>query len=447
MYNKRNIKTFFIITILVLLSLTNITAQDKIKNTEEEITDTSTIYDYLFSDDIKKNNYAYNYIQKTKSIELAEKLIKSFKNDFSSNKTTRILKALNHYPSNITVPLWISLYKKIDSTNVELKISVINILGNSFNKKAVRTLTKELDNPQGNIRKSAVMALEKIGDDRAYPRLFALASSNNPIYRLYAMEAMIVLYDLRMYHFVEKMLSDKNKSIRILTLKCIAKNNLSQTIRLVRKLAAKDANWEVRSNAINILGQFNDRNSLYVLLQNLKSKHKHLRLVSAQNLLKLRFYNSAYAVSLQLFKEQSDRIKDILLDILINLKEPGNFSGAKKILLDNNSLALQLKAAYLLGISRSNSAGYILSKGLKSENDFLKAEICNALGNIKNSYFTKILFTFLNNENKRYVRSAALYALAKHNYRPYSKKLLKIYQNEQDFIFKKLMKKTFQFVN
>ena len=73
------------------------------------------------------------------------------------------------------------------------------------------------------------------------------------------------------------MLKDDNKSIRYYVLKCIEENKLKAALPNIRNSALNDDSWEVRVKAIQILENFQDRRSLYVLLNCLKDSEREVR--------------------------------------------------------------------------------------------------------------------------------------------------------------------------
>lgn len=399
------------------------------------------MYYWTLSNDLKEKKIAYTYIKEKVPLDLAKKLILKFADQPSREIEIKILDALKLYPVKKLVPFWLEELKKKNSHALNLKI--IKILGNSEDRRIVKPLAKKLDNPIGDIRKETILALKKIGDDRVFPTIFKLANDKKAIFRVYALEALFYLYDLRMYSIIEKMIYDESKSIRILTLRCIEKNKINKILPRIRSIAVKDDNWEVRINALNVLGNLSDNKALYALLKNLENQqNREIRYAAANNLLKLKFKNSAYSVSVQLLKEKDNKIKNLLLDLLIELRDIGSLNAVKKIFLTDESINLRIKAAHTLSFHKSTTTGYILVKGLEDSDYRVKAEICNSLGLIRKKKFSNYLIDQIKIKQERYVRTAALYSLLKMRDYKIKKQLKKILKTEDDFVFEKLMKRS-----
>jgi len=284
------------------------------------------------------------------------------------------------------------------------------------------------------------MVLQKNGDDRVYPGILFMATSNNPVYRMYALEAMNYLYDRRFYQILVSLLDDDNKSVRIYALKCIYNNQLKQALYLIRKSALNDGDDEVRVNAIEILGKFRDTGSLYVLLKTLSDNNRAVRYESALSLYKLRSVNSAYSISARLFNERDAEIKSVIIDTLVAVRKVGDVRGLKGVLLNDSNLRLKIKAAYAFGVIKDDRHVRILVRGLKDRDFRVRAEVCNSLGNYKLKSVVVRLLGVVKNDSVLYVRSAALYSLKRINNRAAILPLFDLYSEEADPVFRELLR-------
>ncbi len=366
-------------------------------------------------------------------------LIPVLKEKISLNRDLEIkmvaIEALKKYPVRTMVPFWINLWKNEESFPV--KKSIIDFLSQSGDRRIVLPLVEELGNPFSTIRQSAIQALDRLGDDRMFPHIFNMAKNPNPIFRVYALEAIYHLYDRRMSALVVDLLGDENKSVRYYTLKCIEHNRLKETIGRVRNIALNDNNDEVRIKAIEVIREFRDAGSLYVLLRCLTDGNRNIRYSAAITLLEYRSTATAYQVSTQLDVETDRRIKDTLLEILIRIRNGGGFKGLERSLLHDPSVDLRIKAAYAIGAIGDPRGLPLLLKGLEDKDYRIRAETCASLAVFRNHYTAVSgLMEAVNNDSRLYVRTAALYSLQKIFDRRVLLPLFDLYCVETDPVFK-----------
>jgi HEAT repeat protein len=394
------VKKYFICIISVLCVAVILKADEK-KNKE--------IMNLLLSGNKLKADEALSYISAHKSPEFLP-LITSvlLSNENVGNKALAI-KALKYYPQRQATSYCIEIIKNTNSFIV--KKDVIDYLAGSSDRQAVPTIINELGSPFFAVRESAILTLKKIGDDRMFPFILNMMENKNPVFKVYALEAIYHLYDLRFYDHLINMLKDENKSIRYYVLKCIEVNNLKNALPSVRNSALSDNSWEVRVKAIQILENLLDRNSLYVLLTCLKDNEREVRYYSAKALNKLKFAESAVSVSVALFSESDDEIKNILMNTLIGLNDAGGYKGLRKVILKDDNYKMRVIASYALGRIKHNWSSSILLEGKNDKSKEVRAEICNSLGFYNDKNIIKELLEVVNNDSEEYVRSAALFSI------------------------------------
>ncbi len=392
----------------------------------------------LFSGDGSRVNKILVYIARNRPAELLDRLKGVLLSKADANKKKIAVKTLKYYPYKMTLNVGIDVLEK--SPSFIVKKEIIEYLKGSHKKKIVLPIAQELDSPFYSVRESAILALKAIGDDRMYPYILNMMGSKNPVHKVYALEAMFHIYDMRFYSLLIKMIKDDNKSIRYYSLKCIEKNKLRDALPHIRRTAIRDEYWEVRVKAIQILGVLPDKPSLYTLLTCLKDKNTNIRLASSESLLALKFKKSARSLSGQLAVESDDRIKRTIIDTLIKIKVPGVFKGLKKILLSEKNIMLRVRSAYALGSIRSKGAVPILLQGLKDPDPKVRAEVCNSLGNFNIKKSGTALLNMINDEQVRYVRSAALYSIKRLKKKYFILPLFDRYTIENDPIIKEKMR-------
>lgn len=364
---------------------------------------------------------------------LADKIVRINNN----NDRSSLLEVLKIYPSEDAVPHWVKILEK--SKSITLKETVIKNLAEFNDRRSFLAIAQELKNPHITVRQEAARALQR-ADDRAYPYILDMTTSENPVYRIYAIEAFFYMYDRRFYDTIVAFLSDENKSVRIYALRCICANKLNKALKEIRSLALNDSNDEVRTEAVRTLGIFRDSSSLGILYTTLTHANNDIRHASVESIQSIGYKSSAHKLSEQLYNEDTTEIKKAIIDALIAIKQTGNISGLQKILLKDPDIELRVLAAYALGYIRNTKGLHVVIEALKDRDFRVRAEACAALGSFGNRNTIKDLLELVSNDTERYTRSAALYAIKKIDDRKSVLPLYDIYALEKDPVFKEQMR-------
>jgi len=393
----------------------------------------------LFGNNAAEKASALAHIDKEKPRNFIELLREKIKITGDLETKLTVIEALSKYPIRPLIPVWIELLKEEESFPVKKRI--IDFISQSSDRRIVMPLVDQLSSPFSTVRESAILALKRLGDDRMFPTIFNMAGNQNPIYRVYALEAMFHLYDRRMGGLIRELLADKNKSVRYYALKCIENNRLNETIPQVRNIALNDANWEVRIKAIEVIREFRDAGSLYVVLRCVSDENRDVRHAASLTLLDFRNSSTAHAVSNQLDIESDNQIKNMLMEILISVKNAGGFRGLERVLLHESDADLRIKAAFALGFIGDIRGASLLLKGLEDRDYRIRAEVCASLGNFKNNAAViNGLLDRVNHDEFRYARSAALYSLERIGDRRVLLPLYDLYTVETDPLFRDRLK-------
>jgi len=310
------------------------------------------IFSELTSSNSSKINHAYEHIQRHRPEDLVSRIVNIILSGEKYNIKKIMLKALNLYPKRNLIPVWLRILK--NSKSLKVKRDVIQYLSDYYDRRLVAPLTKELRNPYNIVRESAAKTLKKVGDDRMYPIILEMADSSNPVFRIYFIEAMNFLYDMRFHVSLLKLINDQNKSVRIYAINCIEKNRIIDALHLLRNRALTDENDEVKIAAIKTLGNFMDSKSLYVLLRTVSDNNREIRFATVKALYAIGSRKSAQSLSLLLLREEDDAIKGLILDTLIKLRSYGDIRALEKILLKDENFRLRVKSAYFFGYTRDN---------------------------------------------------------------------------------------------
>jgi HEAT repeat protein len=341
---------------------------------------------------------------------------------------------LRLYPLRESLGQWVRILKETES--FVLKTEVMEYIADANDRSVVMPLAKELESPFYTVRRSAARILARVGDDRIYPLILSMLKSENPVRRIHGIEALFYLYDVRFYPGLMELLNDKNKSVRIYSLRCLRENSVDKSLNAVRKMAESDSDSEVRLAAIAFLGDFNDRQSVYLLLKTISDRDREVRLASAASLYRMNSLMSALTLCQRLGEENDDEILDLIMDALVKLRSVPNFYGVRKILLGGGNVRLRIKAACTMSHVRDEQAVPALVQALKDADYRVRAESCASLGNFRSPQALESLVGVVREKGSRYVWSAALYAILNRNTRDATVRLFDVYSVEEDPIFR-----------
>ena len=302
-------------------------------------------------------------------------------------------------------------------------------------------IAEKLIVPRSEVREKAAVMLKKYGDDRMLPVILSLGQSKNPIDRIYFLEALNYLYDIRFQKLAISMLEDENKSVRIYAIKCVNNNEVKEALPALRKLTAKDDNNETRKMGIASLVSFKDTQSGSMLTGILKDESSEMRIEAVKALKELKYYSAAAPISEMLLKEEDPEIKQAVLDTLISFKKAGNINGLKHIIKNDKDPKMRIKAVYAIGaVSEESGSLEILKEAPLDEDYRVRGEACSAMGSLKKAGASEILINQIKTDKSRYVRSAALYSIVKINDSKNIIKLFDIYSVEEDRVFKEILR-------
>lgn len=385
-----------------------------------------------------QRNEALIYIKANKPVQLIPRIASGIVKDSDEENRRIYIKTLKLFSRDNTILYWLDILK--DTGSFPLKIEIIEYLGSVNDRRIVLPVARQLDSHFSAVRRAAAKVLLKTGDDRIYPVILQMAGDKNPVRRIYALEAMQVLYDMRFYNMITELTDDQVKSVRIYAMKCIEKNNLKKAAYLLRKAALKDMDREVRITAIRILGNMRDASSSFVMTRSLSDSDRGVREAAVKAIYNLRYGGAAFSLSAQLMKESDNEIKYLILETMLRIRKTGNINAVKNILASDHNFRLRVLSAHVLG---KISKDYHMTLLLQYANDRdyrVRAEIANSLGNYRSRKSIDGLFKMVNSDSSRYVRSSALYALFRINDRNTILPLFDRFSIESDYIFREQLR-------
>ena len=387
----------------------------------------------------KEYQDAIDYIKLNHPDTLPALLKEEYLDDDDEDARERIINALKEYPVQENSAAWIEMLRAAKEKKTE--IALIEFLSASKTASFTIPIAEKLIVPRSEVREKAAVMLKKYGDDRMFPVILSLGQSRIPIDRIYFLEALNHLYDVRFQKLAISMLEDENKSVRIYAIKCVNNNEVKEALPALRKLAAKDDNSETRKMAIESLVSFKDTQSGSMLTGILKDESSEMRLEAVNALKELKYYNAAAPISEMLLKEEEPEIKYAVLDTLISFKKAGNINGLKYVIKNDKDSKMRIKAVYTIGVVSEESGTLDVLKEAVSDEDYrVRGEACSAMGSLKKGSASDVLINQIRTDKSRYVRSAALYSIVKINDSKNVIKLFDIYSAEEDKVFKELLR-------
>jgi len=380
---------------------------------------------------------AIDFIKENTPPELPSVLKEEYLDDDDEDVRMRIISALKLYRAENIAPYWIEIFK--NTSNSRIETDLIEYLGKSG--MFTIPIAEKLLAPMSDVRQKAALALKKSGDDRILPVILRLSKSSNPIDRIYLLEALNHLYDIRFQKLVISLLSDDNKSVRIYAIKCVMDNDIKEASTAIKRLVADDKNDEVRKRGIDALVHFKDTGSGAIIAGLLKEGNRDLSLAAIKALRSLKYGNSAGLLSEMLLRENDREIREAVIDALTGFGKAGNIDGLKKTATKDEDPVMRIKAVYALGdVAEEKSTMDILALALSDTDYRVRGEACSALGKMRRSRPSELLINQIRKDSSRYVRSAALYSLEKINDEKNLVPLFDIYSSENDTVFRDILR-------
>ncbi len=387
----------------------------------------------------KEFQKSLEYIRSVQPGAIPSLLKNEYLDDDDEEMRERVITALKEYPLQEHSAIWIEILKS--EKNKKIEISLIELLSSSRSPAFTVSIAEKLLVPRSEVREKAAVMLKNSGDDRMLPVILSLGQSKNPIDRIYFLEALNYIYDVRFQKLAISMLEDENKSVRIYAIKCVNYNEIKEALPSLRKLAAKDDNIETRKMAILSLVLFKDTTSGSMLTGILKDPDIEIRMEAVKALRDLKYYSAAERISDMLTSENNKEIKQIILDTIISFKRAGSISGLKYIIQNDTDAKMRVKAVYAAGVSLEERHSIDVLKDALSDEDYrVRGEACSALGLFKKKGSSEILINQIKTDRSRYVRSAALYSIVRINDAENIVKLFDIYSYEEDMVLKEILR-------
>jgi len=423
---------YFVYTFFIFLTITlSVSASEQIKD--------SDLLSSITGSNSEKFREAIDYIKLIRPPALPQLLKEEYLDDDDEEVRYRIITALKEYPAGEQSMIWNELLKITKDKKNE--IALIEFLSSVKHGIFTVPVAEKLLVPRSEAREKAAVMLKKYGNDRMLPVILSLGQSKNPIDRIYFLEALNHLYDIRFKKSVISMIEDENKSVRIYAIKCVNSNMIKEALPFLRRLAAKDNNTESRKMAISSLVLFKDKQSGSLLTGILKNEDPAIRIEVITALRELKYSNSAGPLSDMLLKDENSSIRHAILDTLISFKKTGNINALKHLIKNDHDPKIRIKAVFTIGVAGGNRDSVEALKEALLDGDYrVRGEACNSLGFLKKSGAAEILIEQIKTDKSRYVRTAALYSIVRINDSRNIIRLFDIYSFEEDRVFRELLR-------
>ncbi len=266
--------------------------------------------------------------------------------------------------------------------------------------------------PLTDIRRRAYQTLAVLNDDRMYPIIMDMATSENSIERIYALDALYFIKDDRTVPLLINSLSDENKSVRFFALRTLDEMQRLEVIPQFIKIVTNDTNNEVRVKAIQVLTSMKARQAIQVIVRTLSDPDPSVKEAALRSLMEFNSSDTAYPISMQLAQEKNDHLKLLGIQALLHLKSSGGMAGLQSIIENDDNEELIVWAIYTSGVLADFRGFETVHKNLKHKNVTIRAETALALGRYgKRESANDLLAILRDKDEDYYVKSAALEAI------------------------------------
>ena len=382
---------------------------------------------------------SYTQDQIVQSTASAEMFAEKASSAWTRSSREEAFESLKKIDLSFSLSGWKIVLEK--SNEAAFKIEAINRISQSKDKKDLNSIINQLDSRFSEVRTAAIAVLKRIGDDRVYPKILIMSQNENPVFRVYAAEALTSMYDKRFLPIVAEMVKDKNKSIRLMIIRLIAKNRITEQLNNLKTIAIQDDDYEVIIESMNALSSFGDSSSSYIYIKLLSHSDYNVRKTAAEKIERYRISSAASALNEQLERETDDYLKDFYISLLVSFRS-SFIRGIELTALKDSSARLRIKAVASLGILRSDRSAGVLIQTLSDEDYRVRSEACNSLAIINARSSCQKMTAMVKNEKNIFVRSAALYALEKIRDKSTIIPLYDILAEEKDEVFRMLLNNT-----
>ncbi len=422
------------------------TQAEKASSAKKEIIITDeNAFELLFGKETEVARKAEIYILTNTPEVLLPALFQRIKIEKEELVFENLLEIAYKYPFEKSRKYWDDLM--ITDGPADFQIKVIRKYSTFESRDIIYLLSEKIESPHFSVREAACVELEKIRNDRTFSKVFAMALSENPVKRLYASQALFYLYDSRFVSVIGDMMKDKNKSVRLYTLRIIRKFTIENSYGFVKEAAQNDENSEVMAEAMRTMIATKNNTAMYVFTKNLADESIEVRQAAAEGILFFSYTNGIYAVAKQLEMETDDEVKNILIDIHLKIKNGGGFKGLQKIIESEPNSYLRIKTAYILGVIGGQSAESLLMLACADADFRVRAEAAAALSDFKSKDTVNCLIELVRNDNNLYVRTAAVYSLQSMKNKNILPDLNDMLLKEKNIIMKKILNTCIQKLN
>ena len=388
------------------LALGNIASIDVFKNLINAIEDENPDVQKAVRSSLKIQKDLYSMVD----------LLDVFHNNENTNKTEKIIDALELNKNQEIIPLLLTALK---SDNIGLRRWAVQTLGN-FNKKSVLstlvvadeyildTLIEVLTDNNVEIRRDAVWALNRIKNVRTPDALIVALKDNDSEVRRRAVKVLGQTKDVRAIDALIDALKDNDVEVRWQVVQALGQfNNEYAVDPLIAAL--KDDDAEVRRWAVQALGQIKDGVHITdALIPVLKDNNIEVRRQAVQVLGQIKDIRAVDALIATL-KYDNVGVRRQAVQALGQIKDV-RIVDALIAAFGDNDVEVGLRAIQALGLFNNEYVLDALIAVLKTDNVGMRRQAVQALGQMKDTRAVDALMSALKDENAG-VRRQAVQAL------------------------------------
>lgn len=312
------------------------------------------------------------------------------------------------------VPDWYRILDRYMNRNVpeDILIQCIELASSWKEHRLVFALGRMADHPRMKVRLAAYRAMARMGNDNLIPILIRQMKSNRPVHKIYALEGARLYQDERLVPFIQELLDDSSKSVRIFALKAIVEQKTDQDVSyLVARKYQNDSNEEVRARAIEMIGRKGWRRQNYLVHKAIGDSSPVVRWAGVRSAVAMNDKASDGPLSRQLKIERNDELKLAMIEAMLGLRADDSANALAYLLRNDEKEDIRKRAAMAIGHLKVKDGGFALVQAIRSDEAIkVRMEAAAALGDLGDPSLAESIIGLLDkkDEDRRVLQLAAL---------------------------------------
>ncbi|MDH5681681.1 MAG: HEAT repeat domain-containing protein, partial [Spirochaetota bacterium] len=281
-----------------------------------------------------------------------DKLLSILKNESDPYIIEACVMSLGKLKSQKSLPQLYALYDK-SKTKIDTKHAIITALGDIGNTSSIPFLEKILDNPGSarSLRVYSAGSLGKIGGPKAVSILNKHVHDKDPVLVRAVIDAMGHSSSQKSYTTIIQSLKHDDPMVRLSALKALEKQKDPRAFRILKYMIHNDENYKVRQKAVHVMTQIGGLKATKMWREELKSDKTNLKATIISSLHTLKGNEARDLLLLSFKRERNVHVRKTVLKKLfeVDKNEAAKLVENNVMKLDDREyLGLKLYAVMLL---------------------------------------------------------------------------------------------------